>query len=97
MYTDMLAKVFKAPINLFFDVTPSGLILKRFTEDVGGVECIIHHYCHLQRMFNFIASTLVMIYFVDWRILLLAPIMMFQLYRIYTFSIGSYKEMNRVH
>ena len=93
----MLEKVFKAPINLFFDVTPAGLILKRFSEDVGGVEHIIHHYTHLQRMFNLFAYTLVMVYMVDRKILLLAPVMIFQLYRIYTYSIGSYKEIIRVH
>jgi hypothetical protein len=47
MYKDMLTKVFNAPINLFFDVTPAGLILKRFSDDVWGVEWIIHHYIHL--------------------------------------------------
>jgi ATP-binding cassette subfamily C (CFTR/MRP) protein 10 len=77
MSTDMLEKVFKAPINLFFDVTPAGLILKRFSEDVGGVEHIINHYTHLQRMFNLFAYTLVMVYMVDRKILLLAPVMIF--------------------
>lgn len=92
----MLEKVFKAPINLFFDVTPTGLILKRFSEDVGGVEHIMHHYSNLQRLFNHLAYTLVMVYMVDKKILILAPIMVFQLYRVYTYSIGAYKEINRV-
>ena len=97
MFSDLLTTVFKAPINLFFDVTPTGTILKRFSDDVWGIEWIIHHYNHLQNMINTVLCTLVMVYLVDWKILLLAPIMMFQLYRIYTFSIGSYKEMNKVH
>ena len=37
-----------------------------------------------------------MVYMVDRKILLLVPVMIYQLYRIYTYSIGSYKEMKRV-
>jgi ABC-type multidrug transport system fused ATPase/permease subunit len=31
----MLGSVLAAPINLFFDITPSGKLISRFTEDVG--------------------------------------------------------------
>jgi hypothetical protein len=30
----MLAKVLRAPINLFYDVTPIGKILNRFSKDL---------------------------------------------------------------
>jgi len=37
MFTQMLNKVMGAPINLFFDVTPSGVILNRFGRDIDAV------------------------------------------------------------
>jgi len=37
MFNQMLNKVMHAPINLFFDVTPSGVILNRFGRDIDVV------------------------------------------------------------
>jgi hypothetical protein len=34
----MLSKVFNAPINLYFDVTPIGRILNKFSKDLTGIE-----------------------------------------------------------
>lgn len=34
----MLKRVFNAPINLYFDVTPIGRILNKFSKDLTGVE-----------------------------------------------------------
>ena len=34
----MLSKVFNAPINLYFEVTPIGRILNRFSRDLSEVE-----------------------------------------------------------
>ena len=38
LHSDMLAKVFNAPINLYFDVTPIGRILNKFSKDLSGIE-----------------------------------------------------------
>lgn len=37
-FTEMLDRVMTAPINLYFDVTPIGLIQSKFTKDLGAVE-----------------------------------------------------------
>jgi len=37
-HADMINKIFRAPINLFFDVTPTGLIINRFSNDLEKVE-----------------------------------------------------------
>jgi hypothetical protein len=31
----MVSAVLKAPINLFYDVTPTGRVLNKFTKDLG--------------------------------------------------------------
>lgn len=38
LHKDMLSKVFNAPINLYFDVTPIGRILNKFSKDLSGIE-----------------------------------------------------------
>lgn len=35
----MINKVLNAPINLFFDVTPIGRILNRFSKDLFVIDC----------------------------------------------------------
>ena len=42
VHNDVLKSIINAPVNLFFDVTPNGSIMKRFTEDMGVVEDIVH-------------------------------------------------------
>ena len=38
IHREMLKKVLNAPINLYFDVTPIGRILNRFSKDLNVVE-----------------------------------------------------------
>ena len=38
LHRTMVEKVFRAPINLFFEVTPIGLILNRFSKDIGVID-----------------------------------------------------------
>ena len=37
-HSDMIKNIFSAPINLFFDVTPTGLIINRFSDDLDKVQ-----------------------------------------------------------
>ena len=38
LHQDMIESIFKAPINLYFDVTPTGRIMNRFSKDFSGLE-----------------------------------------------------------
>lgn len=38
MHNELIAYVFRAPINLFFDVTPMGKILNRFSKDLAVLD-----------------------------------------------------------
>jgi len=40
----MIEAIGKAPINLYFDKTPVGRILKRFTTDLSKLEGDLHWY-----------------------------------------------------
>ena len=38
LHKAMIVKVIRAPINLYYDLTPVGTIMNRFTNDLGEVE-----------------------------------------------------------
>jgi ABC-type multidrug transport system fused ATPase/permease subunit len=38
LHSEMLNKVLSAPINLFYDVTPIGKILNRFSKDLSVID-----------------------------------------------------------
>ena len=42
LYREMIYSISKAPINLYFDKTPVGRILKRFTSDLSVLEELLH-------------------------------------------------------
>jgi hypothetical protein len=39
---DILTKIMRAPVNLFFDVTPNSVIMKRFNDQIHEIPSIIH-------------------------------------------------------
>jgi ABC-type multidrug transport system fused ATPase/permease subunit len=38
LHSQMINKLMKAPINLYFDVTPIGRILNKFSKDLNAIE-----------------------------------------------------------
>lgn len=40
LHEHMIERVLKAPINLYFDTTPIGRILNKFTKDLSEIESI---------------------------------------------------------
>ena len=46
VHHDMVDRIMKAPVNLFFDVTPNGVIMKRFSEDMSVIEHIVRAAMH---------------------------------------------------
>jgi hypothetical protein len=44
LYREMMYSISKAPVNLYFDKTPVGRILKRFTSDLERLEGELHWY-----------------------------------------------------
>lgn len=47
VHTDVLKSILNAPVNLFFDVTPNGSIMSRFTEDMDVIEHVVHCFMHI--------------------------------------------------
>ena len=38
IHENMVDKILQAPVNLYFDVTPIGRILNKFSKDLNGLE-----------------------------------------------------------
>lgn len=68
----MIDRVFKAPVNLFFDVTPTSTIMTRFTGDVDHFK---HFIFHLMWVFHMFFELMQVLYFVlsgsNWMIALM--------------------------
>jgi ABC-type multidrug transport system fused ATPase/permease subunit len=43
LHEDMVARILNAPINLYFDTTPIGRILNRFSKDLQLIETMFNY------------------------------------------------------
>ena len=84
----MLKKVLNAPINLFFDDTPIGRILNKFSKDLSLVEFELAWEVgnFLAMVYQALAIVIVAVIVVKW-ILVLLPFLMYASYKLYTNSI----------
>ena len=97
LHSDMIDRVLKAPINLYFDVTPIGRILNKFSKDLNVIENplrseIGNTYAYL---YNLVSIFAVAVYTVP-RIITIIPILLFVLILLYKSSIDASKEMARI-
>ena len=95
-HADMIRRVLRAPINLFYDVTPTGLIINRFSNDLGAIEGIVMammwgHCCFYQ-----VLSVICIIAWANWTMLIIVPFVLVYLIYIFKFTIKSYREMHRL-
>jgi len=38
LHSELLERVIKAPVNLYFDITPLGKLIDNFTSDIGRAD-----------------------------------------------------------
>ena len=92
----MLARLFKAPINLYYDVTPSGKILNRFGGDVHA----IRHMTHMTGCFVDAGMRIVQCLFMSLAIMPLVgfifPLVFFLVYKVYSYFINASREVERL-
>jgi ABC-type multidrug transport system fused ATPase/permease subunit len=93
----MLSKVFNAPINLYFDVTPIGRILNKFSKDLSKIERDFSWEVGglLAMVYQALSILIVAVIVVKW-ILIILPILGFLSYKLYVNSISSFRETTRL-
>ena len=75
LFRDMLKRIMHAPVNTYFDVTPSGVILNRFSKDLQQVEMFLGFLIRAQ-MLNYvsiISGIVLTAYSIIW-VLVLVPV-----------------------
>ena len=96
IHREMIHHVMNAPINLFFDVTPTGVIVNRFSNDMGKIEEIYMMIMWIHCCAYGVIQIIVVIIMANWYLLIIFPFMTYYLIKIYKFTIGSYCEMSRL-
>ena len=93
----MIRRILNAPVNLYFDTTPTGRILNRFSKDIaifdGSFPYLIGS--TLVTVYTMVAILVIAIYVVPW-IGLLLPILFLMTAYIYLRSIAAVKEVSRI-
>lgn len=97
LHDEMLTSVLRAPVNLFFDVTPSGRILNRLSRDLNEAdnELAWDVGSLLAMVYQAAAILVVAVLVVPW-ILLLIPVLLFTSHRLYARVINSVTETARL-
>lgn len=93
----MLVRVMNAPINLYFDVTPIGRILNRFSKDLSVMEQQIMWPFggFLIMLYQTLGVIIVAAIVVKWIIALL-PILVYIVVKLYLKTISAIRETSRV-
>lgn len=97
LHMDMISKVLDAPVNLYFDVTPIGAILNRFSKDLNQLETqqgfLISSIS--QSVILLIQILAVAVYSSYW-ILLIVPVFAFMCLRLVNQTIRALQETSRL-
>lgn len=86
----MFLKVLNAPINLFFDVTPIGKILNRFSKDISTIDCDLALSIGGVFALSYLSliSIIVSVITVPW-LLIPLPFIGYIAYKLFTFAINA--------
>jgi len=97
IHNDMIKTILKAPINLFFEMNPTGSIMNRFSKDLAildyGMAIMIGF--GLNMLYNMI-SVLVVCVMVNTWFLLVPPILFILSSLLLSYSIAAYRENTRI-
>ena len=97
LHRDMIDTVFNAPVNLYFDTTPLGRILNRFSKDLSVIEgtLVFEIGTGYVNLYNLMAIIVVASVVVPW-ILLIFPLVLICTIWLYSKSISATKETARI-
>lgn len=93
----MIQKVVNAPINTFFDVTPTGTIMNRFSQDISILDTSISFTIGgIHVMFYQMMGVLFVIVAADPLVLVIFPLIFFLCWYLFKYAVKAYRESNRI-
>ncbi len=97
LHNRLVSQVFRAPINLFFDVTPIGKILNRFSKDLAIIDeqLFFDFGTFLAQTYQAFAALLVAGLVVPWIIIVIALFLICG-FCLFKYSIKAYKDTYRI-
>jgi ABC-type multidrug transport system fused ATPase/permease subunit len=97
IFEKMMKSLSKAPINLFYDITPIGRILNRLSSDQDEIDTNIPRQMEelLATAFNFIGTIVICAYFVYWVLIVVPFILLISLF-IQKKYIRASRELSRL-
>lgn len=97
LHQDMMDQVMRAPINLYFDTTPIGRIMNRFSKDLQLIEAMFNYQIGGLYVASYLTMSIVVlsIYVVPW-IAFMYPVIFLIIYILFRLSEPGNKEVNRV-
>ena len=97
VHKEMISSVLRAPVNIFFDVTPTGTILNRFSKDLAVLDNEVGmSFGALNVMMYYIFSVLIVISLTKYYIILVLPVMIGLMVCLFNYSIPSIRESSRI-
>jgi len=97
LHKGMIGKVLRSPVNLFFDVTPTGTIMNRFSKDLQVLDNnIAFSIGNGLVQFYQLLSVLIVISATNWYISIALPVIFILMMLLFAFSLPGYKECTRV-
>ena len=97
LFRNMITRVCHAPVNMYFDITPTGVILNRFSKDIQTVEMVLPFTVRAQ-MINYvtiISGIAIAAYNVIW-VLVCIPFMLLACYFLLKYYSKALKETSRL-
>lgn len=97
LHREMLHKVLCAPINKFYDITPIGQILNRFSKDLDVLDSQIQYTTgsFLSCIYQALASLVVALYVVPYIVVAVVLMLIIGIY-IFKYVLNGYKECYRL-
>jgi len=97
LHEDMVDRAMKAPINMYFDTTPLGRVLDRFSKDLSVIEStmVFEIGTGYVNFYNLLSIFGVAAFVVPW-VLLILPVILLSAIWLYRHSIAATRETARI-
>lgn len=93
----MISKITNAPINLYFDVTPTGNILNRFSNDLQKLDQSLGStFASVNTLAYQALRVLIIVGMANWYTIGIIPILLMIIVPLYKFMMKGYRECTRV-